>query len=45
MIRKIKLLIAAGVTAGIVLFIYTAAQLTKLRDSDILDVEFDEEDF
>ncbi len=45
MIRKIKLLIAAGITTGIVLFIYTAAQLTKLRDSDILDVEFDEEDF
>lgn len=42
--KKIKILIGAMLGFGIVASIYTAAQLTKLRDSDILDVSFDEEE-
>lgn len=45
MIKKIKILIASLLATGIVVFIYTAAQLTKLRDSDILDISEDEEEW
>jgi hypothetical protein len=43
--RKIKFIIAATASTGIIFFIYMAAQLTKLKDSDILNISEDEEDW
>jgi hypothetical protein len=44
MIKKIKILIIAIVSVGIATLIYSASELTKLRDSDILDVSLDDEE-
>lgn len=44
MIKKIKILSVAIVGIGIATLLFTASQLTKLRDSDILDISLDEED-
>lgn len=43
--RKIKLIISAIASIFVVVFIYAAAQLTKLQDSDILDIHEDEEEW
>lgn len=44
MTKKIKIFIVLFLGLGVSTFIYGAAQLTKLRDSDILDVQFDDDE-
>lgn len=43
--KKIIILAISLIAFGISFFIYAAANLTRLLDSDILDIPFDEEDF
>lgn len=43
MTTKIKILILAAITFFVTAFIFVAAQLTKLADSDILDISFDDD--
>lgn len=45
MTKKIKILISSLAAIGVVFFIYAAAQLTKLQESDILDISEDEEEW
>lgn len=42
--KKIKITIGLILTLGATLFIYVAAQLTKLSDLDILDISDDDEE-
>lgn len=41
--KKIVILTISLIGAMVSLLIYTAAELTKLRDSDILDISFDDD--
>jgi dihydrodipicolinate reductase len=45
MTKKIKIVIASLLATGVVISIYFAAQLTKLVESDILDISEDEEEW
>ena len=45
MITKIKVVAFIILSFSISTFIYSAAQLTKALESDILDIDFDEEEF
>lgn len=42
--KKIKILSIAAISLWIATLLYTASQLTKLRDSDILDVSLEDEE-
>ena len=42
---KIKIIISSILAIGVVFSIYAAAQLTKLKDLDILDISNNEEDW
>lgn len=44
MIKKIKITAAALVAVGIVVFLYMASELTKLAESDILDISSNEDE-
>lgn len=44
MTKKIKILSVAAISLWIATLLYTASQLTKLRDSDILDVSLEDEE-
>lgn len=41
--KKIVILVLSFIGVIVSLLIYTAAELTKLRDSDILDISFDDD--
>jgi len=41
--KKIVILVVSFIGVLVSFLIYTAAELTKLRDSDILDISFDDD--